>query len=293
MNIGVTGATGFIGHHLVDFALRRGHEIIAFSRDPTARIPGCEMRGFSLEELPDVRGCDALIHLAGEPIAGVWTAAKKRRIRESRVVGTERLVEAIATCATPPEVLVAGSGISVYAEGGDAELSEEAPRTGATFLARVVEEWERAAQMASGRCRVVCLRTSMVLGQGGGALRMLAPLFRLGLGAQLGDGRQWMSWIHIADEVRLALFAVENMDLSGPLNGCAPAPVRNAEFTKLLASALRRRAFLRIPVPVMRATGELGDEFLGSRRVVPAVAIEERFGFRFPELSLALKDLFG
>ena len=293
MNIGVTGATGFIGQHLIDFALRRGHEIIAFSRDPSARIPGCEMRWFSLDEVPDVRGCHAIVHLAGESIAGLWTPAKKRRIRESRILGTRRIVEAIATCATPPEVLVSGSGVSIYAEGGDAELAEDAPTTDSEFLARVVKEWEHEAQRASLRCRVVFLRTSAVLGKSGGMLPLLMPFFRTGLGAELGAGRQWMPWIHIADEARLALFAVENMDVSGPLNACAPHPVRNAEFTKTLASVLRRPSFLRLPAPVLRLAGDLAAELLASKRVVPAAAIQEQFGFHFAELRPALHDLFS
>jgi uncharacterized protein (TIGR01777 family) len=293
MNIGVTGATGFIGRHLVDFALRRGHEIIAFSRDASARIPGCEMRWFSLNELPDVRGCDAIIHLAGEPIMGLWTAKKKRRIRESRVVGTRRVVEAIESCALPPEVFVSGSGISGYAAGGDAELTENAVTTGSSFLGGVVQEWEGEAQHANRRCRVVFLRTAPVLGKGGGLLGMLLPLFRLGLGAQLGDGRQWMSWIHVVDEARLALFAAENMDVSGPLNACAPAPVRNADFTKMLAATLRRPSFLRVPARILRLAGDLSTELLASKRVVPGAAVDQQFGFHFPDLRTALKDLLG
>jgi uncharacterized protein (TIGR01777 family) len=289
----VTGATGFIGHHLIDFALRRGHEIIAFSRDPSARIPGCEMRWFSLDELPDVRGCDAIVHLAGESIAGLWTPSKKRRIRESRILGTRRIVEAIARCVTPPEVLVSSSGVSIYADGGDAELAEDAPTTDSEFLARVVKEWEHEAEPASLRCRLVFLRTSAVLGKGGGMLSLLAPLFRVGLGAQLGDGRQWMPWIHIVDEARLALFAVENMDVSGPLNACAPQPVRNGEFTKTLASVLRRPSFLRLPARLLHLAGDIAGELLPSKRVVPAAAIAEQFGFHFPELRPALDDLFS
>ena len=292
MNIGVTGATGFIGRHIVDAALQRGHEIIAFSRDVGRQIPGCEMRYFSLEAPPDLRGCDALIHLAGESVAGIWTGAKRRRIRDSRLLGTRRVVEAMQHMATPPEVLVSGSGISVYADGGDTELSESAPTCAGPFLADVVHEWEREAKAAS-RCRVVLLRTAVVLGNDGGALRLLAPLFRLGLGAQLGDGRQWMSWIHILDEAQLALFAVENMDITGPLNASAPTPLRNAEFTQTLAKVVRRPAFLRLPGWALRRAGAMSEELLGSRRVVPAVAIDQRFRFHFPELRAALDDLLA
>jgi uncharacterized protein (TIGR01777 family) len=292
MNIGVTGATGFIGRHIVDVALQRGHEIVAFSRNPNAQIPGCEMRRFTFASPPDLRGCDAVIHLAGESVAGLWTARKKRRIRESRLLGTRRVVEAIAQLAAPPEVLVSGSGVSIYADGGDAELSEDAPSCEGPFLATVVKEWEHEAQLAK-HCRVVLLRTSIVLGKEGGALRILVPLFRGWLGARLGDGRQWMPWIHVVDEARLALFAVENMDLRGALNASAPAPVRNEEFTQMLAAVLRRRAFLRVPAFALKLAGEISHELLASKRMVPAKAIEQRFGFRFTGLRDALHDLLG
>lgn len=289
MTIGLTGATGFIGRRIVELALRRGHEVVAFTRDPRRGIPGCEMRAFSLDGAPDITGCDAIIHLAGESIFGLWTPAKKQRIRDSRILGTRRIVEAINAASDPPEVLVCGSAIGFYGDAGDIELTESAP-AGAGFLSRVVQDWETEAMKAS-RVRVALLRTSIVLGKNGGALKILAPLFRAGLGGPLGDGRQWMPWIHIEDEARLALFAIENMDVSGPLNAAAPWPVRNADFTRNLARAVRRPAFFRVPKFAIRALGELGHEFLDSKRVVPATATEHGFGFHFPQLDAALKDL--
>ena len=292
MHIGLTGATGFIGGKIIDLALRRGHEIIAFTRDPRRTIPGCEMRAFSLDTVPDILGCEAIIHLAGEPVVGLWTAAKKRRIVESRVLGTRRIVEAINAAREKPEVLLSGSAIGFYGDRGDEELLETAP-AGTGFLAETVQAWEAEAQRAEG-IRTVLLRTALVLGKHGGALPPMTPIFKLGLGGPLGDGRQWMSWIHLDDLAHLALFAIENLDLRGPLNGSAPWPARNADFTKALAHALRRPAFLRIPAFALRAAlGGFAHELLDSKRVLPAAALDHGFRFQFPDLAPALANLLG
>ena len=149
MTIGLTGATGFIGGKIIDLALRRGHEIVAFTREPRRTIPGCEMRAFSLDTVPDILGCEAIIHLAGEPVVGLWTAAKKRRIVESRVLGTRRIVEAINAASEKPEVLLSGSAIGFYGDRGEEELLETAP-AGRGFLAETVQAWEAEAQRAAG-----------------------------------------------------------------------------------------------------------------------------------------------
>lgn len=293
MHIGITGASGFLGSRIIDIALRRGHEIVAFTRDPARGIPGCTMRKFSLEETPDISGCEALIHLAGEPPAGIWTPGKKRRIVDSRVRGTRRVVEAIMAAEVKPEVLVNGSAIGFYGDRGEEELTETLP-PGTGFLADTVQAWEAEANRASSEVRVVCLRTALVLGRKAGALPIMALPFRFGLGAQMGDGRQWMSWIHLEDIAQLALFAVENMDLRGPLNASAPWPVRNADFTRLLARQLRRPAFFRVPALLLRlALGGFSREILDSKRVLPAAACEHGFGFQFPELEPALKNIYG
>ena len=293
MNIGLTGASGLIGGRIVDLALRRGHEIVAFTRTPERGIPGCTMRMFSLEAPPDISGCEALIHLAAESPVGIWMAAKKRRIAESRIIGTRRIVEAIAAASTKPEVFVNGSAIGFYGNRGEEELTEAAPG-GKGFLADVVREWEGEALRADGETRVVMLRTAVVLARKGGALPLMALPFRFGLGAQLGDGRQWMSWIHLEDVARLALFAVDNMDVRGPMNASAPWPVRNADFTRALAQRLHRPAFFRVPGFLLRtALGDFSEEILDSKRVLPAVASEQGYGFQFPEIEPALQDLLG
>jgi uncharacterized protein (TIGR01777 family) len=292
MNIGITGATGLIGGRIIDLALRRGHEVAAFTRHPERTIPGCEMRAFSMEAVPNITGCEALIHLAGESVAGLWTKAKKRRIVESRVRGTQRLVEAINAAREKPEVLLSGSAIGFYGDSGEVELTETSP-AGTGFLAETVQAWEAEARRAEG-VRVVLLRTAVVLAKKGGALPPMALPFRLGLGGELGDGRQWMPWIHLDDLAHLALFAIENLDIRGPLNGSAPWPVRNADFTKTLAQTLHRPAFFRVPAFALRAAlGDFSHELLDSKRVLPAVAADHDFRFQFPDLAPALKNLLG
>jgi uncharacterized protein (TIGR01777 family) len=291
MRIALTGATGFVGHHFIRAAVRRGFEIVALTRDPARVVGDCvEVRRFSLEEPPDLRGCDGVVHLAGESVVGLWTNGKKRRIRESRVLGTRRVVEAIRTMATPPEVLVSASAVGIYGEGGETELTEEAP-PGGDFLAETCAAWERESSAAEEKCRTVRMRISTVLGRDGGMLRTLRPVFRMGLGGRLGHGRQWMPWIHVDDLTALLLFAVENMEVRGPLNACAPWPVRNADFTRVLARVLRRPAFMRVPGFALRLLfRDFGRAMLSSERVVPAVALEHGFGFQFSELEPALRD---
>jgi uncharacterized protein (TIGR01777 family) len=249
------------------------------------------MRRFTLAAPPDLHGCEVIVHLAGESVVGLWTAAKKRRIVESRVLGTRRVVEAIGALAEKPEVFVSGSAIGFYGDRGEEELTEASP-AGRGFLAETVQAWEAEAVKATG-VRTVLLRTSIVLGKGG-ALAAMTPPFRLGLGGPLGDGRQWMSWIHVDDWVALALFAVENLDVAGPLNATAPWPARNADFTATLAKTLHRPAFLRVPAFALRAAlGGFSAELLDSKRVLPATATAHGFGFRFPELAPALEDVLG
>ncbi|MGV3533989.1 MAG: TIGR01777 family oxidoreductase [Chthoniobacteraceae bacterium] len=292
MNIGITGATGLIGKRLVDRALQRGHEVIAFSRSPERQIPGCEMRPFSVDAVPDVSGCDAFVHLAGESVVGLWTPEKKRRIVHSRVEGTRRVAEAILGSAHPPEVLVSASAVGFYADSGDSEITEAAP-PGRGFLADTVQAWEEEAAKAAGRTRVVLLRTGIVLAREGGALGTMLPIFKAGLGGTIGTGVQWMPWIHLEDVSGLILFAVENLDLRGPMNATGPWPVRNADFTQAVASAVNRPAFFRVPAAALRLLGEFSHELLDSKRVLPAAATEHGYPFRFPELAPALKDLLG
>jgi uncharacterized protein len=291
MVIGITGATGFVGRHIIEHAHRRGHEVVAFTRAPEKQVErAVETRGFSVEKVPDLTGCEAIINLAGESIFGLWTRKKRRAILESRVQGTRRVVEAIERMSARPEVLLSGSAIGMYGDGGDRELSEDAPR-GDSYLAEVTAQWEHEAQQAKSE-RVVLLRTAVVLGREAGALKLMKLVFRAGLGGVIGSGRQWMSWIHIEDIARLAIFAVEDMSVRGPLNASAPWPVRHGDFVKTLARLLERPAFFRVPAFAVRlALRGLAAEILESKRVVPAAAAEHGFGFSFSEVEPALRDL--
>jgi len=291
VRIGLTGASGFLGRAIIRAAHPRGHDVIAYSRRHDRQIGGAvEMRAFSFDAPPDFRGCDAVVHLAGEPILGWWTRAKRRAIATSRVLGTRRVAEGIASAPELPEVLVCASAAGFYADAGEAEIDETSPG-GRGFIAETCAAWEREAEAANAP-RVVRLRIPPVLGSSGGMLRALVPLFRSGLGAVIGSGRQWMPWIHVEDFARLVLFAIEDMEVRGAVNACAPWPVRNEEFTRLLAELLRRPAWFRVPAWALRiALRGLSDELLASRRIVPVAATERGFGYRFPELAAALQDL--
>ncbi len=294
MRLALTGATGFVGRHFIRAAVNRGFEVVAFTRDPSRVVHDCvEVRAFSQDKVPDFQGCDGVVHLAGESIVGLWTARKKKAVRESRVEGTRRVVEGIKAMATPPEVFVSASAIGVYADGGDAELRESAP-AGPSYLAQTCVMWEAEAAAAKDVCRVIHLRISNVLGRGGGMIKPLKTVFRLGLGGRLGPGTQWMPWIHVDDLVGLILFAAENMEVRGPLNAAAPWPVRNVDFTRTLARVLHRPAFMHVPAFVLRLMlRDFGRAMVESQRVVPAAALDYGYGFRFPELEPALRDVVG
>jgi hypothetical protein len=289
MNIGITGASGLIGRKITDLALRRGHEVIAFSRNPTRPLLGCTMRNFDGVTPPDLSGCDAVIHLAGESVIGLWTPAKKRRIVESRVLGTRAIATAIEEMPRQPEVFVCGSAIGFYGDSGDTQLTETSP-SGMGFLCETTRAWE-AESLRVKRCRVVQLRTGIALAKEGGALRIMSPIFKLGLGGRLGTGTQWMSWIHVNDLARLFLFTAENLEMNGPVNGTAPWPARNLDFTKTLAAKFRKPAFIAVPAVALRLLGDFSHELLDSKKVLPAEACNHGFPFEFPELKFALENL--
>jgi uncharacterized protein (TIGR01777 family) len=293
----VTGATGFIGRRLVTLFSRP----VVLSRDPTrARRTLGEVEAYAWEPeagpppAAALEGVEVIFHLAGQSVAGRWTAERKRRIRASRVVGTRHLVQAIAQRAERPRLLVSASATGYYGDRGDAILDEESS-AGDGFLAEVCRDWEAEAFAACDLgLRVVTPRTGMVLGAGGGALaRMLTP-FRLGLGGRLGTGDQWMSWIHLDDQVGLCLHAAAHEEISGALNAVAPEPVRNRDFTRALARALGRPALIPAPAFALKlALGEVGSALLASARVVPRVAERTGYRFRYPTLDGALADLLG
>jgi hypothetical protein len=274
----------------------RGHRLHVLSRHAGTNLPaGVQLSVWDplLGPAPEdaLLDADAVLHLAGEPVAQRWTAAAKQRIRDSRVVGTSHLVAALADCSPRPATLVCASAIGYYGSRGDELLSEDsAPGTG--FLADVCVGWEREAAKAEALgMRVTRIRTGVVLDPRGGALKpMLAP-FRFGLGGPLGGGRQWMSWIHASDLAEMFRFALEN-PAPPVLNGVAPGSVTNAEFTRALATALHRPAFLPVPKLALRMLfGEMADMLLASQRVAPVAAEAAGFQFQHPQLAEALGDL--
>lgn len=294
----VTGATGFVGGRLLELVQRP----VVLSRDPQRarrRLPNAEVFNWDpLAGLPPPEafdGVEAVFHLAGESVGqGRWTAAKKQRIRDSRVIGTANLVKRLAALEQRPRVLISASAVGYYGSRGD-ELLDETAAPGDDFLARVCGEWEQAAGEATAAgIRVVTPRLGIVLGAGGGALaRMLLP-FRLGLGGRLGDGRQWMPWVHLEDVAGLMLFAAEHDAVSGAVNAVSPEPVTNREFTRVLAGVLHRPAVLPAPALGLRLMlGEFADVLLGSQRVVPRAAEKAGYVFRFTDLQAALRDILG
>jgi uncharacterized protein (TIGR01777 family) len=300
MNILITGATGFVGRRLCEMLHQAGHTVRALSRDSVAakqRVPHLKevFPWNPLQELPPLQafeGCDAVINLAGESIAGRWTAPKKQLIRDSRVLGTKNLVNALAQLSSRPKVLISASAIGYYGDRGEETLTEDAA-PGSDFLAQVCRDWENEALKAESLgMRVVRLRIGLVLGRGGGTLQALLPLFRVGLGGPLGSGRQWWSWIHRDDLCRLIVQILANESISGPVNATAPQPVRQKEFAQVLGRVLRRPAFLPTPAFALKiALGEFADGILASQRALPRRAQEMGYRFQFEELEGALREI--
>lgn len=298
MRIGITGATGFIGEHFALFACAPG-EVIAYTRGshpwPVGNAHEILRQPVDAPHaLPETR-LDALVHLAGESLMGLWTPEKKARIRRSRVDFTEGLVTHLGTWKKEnlPKVLVCASGAGFYGDCGEAHLDEDSPQ-GTGFLAEICGGWESAARRAEELgVRVVTLRTGMVLGKDGGAFPLLRRVFGLGLGGRLGSGAQWMPWIHVHDAARMIRLAVDNDSIRGPLNLCAPGAVTNAEFTRALAASLKRPAFFHAPAFALRLflRGMAEEMLLGSQRAAPKKALEAGYAFEFPKLEEALASL--
>ncbi|HET6250786.1 MAG TPA: TIGR01777 family oxidoreductase [Tepidisphaeraceae bacterium] len=275
MTVAIAGASGMIGRALQKRLAESGHTALTIARGggpPT---------------------CDAIVNLAGEPIAQRWTPGAKKRIHDSRVEGTRHLVNAISSLPQRPQVLVCASAVGIYGSRDD-EILTETSAPGSGFLPQVVIDWEMAAKPAQELgVRVVSLRFGAVLGHGG-ALAKLLPVFKLGAGGRLASGHQWMSWIHIHDAVGLIRSAIENAGFKGPLNATAPNPVTNAEFTNVLAGELHRPAVFPVPAFALKlALGEMSQVLLDSQRAIPSAAQAAGFRFEYPELRPALHHILA
>ncbi|PIQ81523.1 MAG: TIGR01777 family protein [Candidatus Omnitrophica bacterium CG11_big_fil_rev_8_21_14_0_20_64_10] len=294
MRILISGSSGMIGRALQAALKSAGHAVTRLVRSgggPDTLLWNPD--GPALEPEP-FEGFDAVIHLAGDPIAeGRWTPAKKERIRTSRVRGTRLLCGTLARLKRPPRTLLCASAIGIYGNRGEEPIRETAGR-GNGFLAEVGEQWEEATAPAQRKgIRTALLRTGIVLSAEGGALAKMLPPFRLGLGGPIGSGRQFMSWITLTDEVGAILHILNHPELRGPVNLTAPHPVTNAEFTKALGRVLHRPAIFPVPAPMLKLMfGEMAEAILlGGARVEPGRLLESGYRFQQPELEPALREL--
>ena len=301
MRVVITGGTGLIGRALARDLGGAGHDVVILSRDPDragSLPPGARAAGWdgrtaqgwvSLLDAPDT----AIVHLAGDNIAqGRWTAEKKRRIRDSRVVSGQAVLDAIREAPVKPRVLIQGSAVGYYGPHGDEVVPEDTP-PGRDFLGTVCQEWEAStAEAESLGVRRAVARTGIVLAREGGALPAMSLPFKMMIGGPIGDGRQWFPWIHIDDEVGALRFLLERETARGAFNLTAPHPVTNRELTRTLARVLGRPGFLPAPGFALRiALGEMADSLLEGQRAIPSRLLELGYAFRWPDLEPALRNL--
>ena len=307
MHVFVTGGTGLVGSRLIERLLGRGDRVTMVTRRPEIAQAKWGERCAAIAGDPTQPGdwtraiadCDAVVHLAGENLfARRWSAAFKDLLRSSRIQSTTNVAQAMAQKPNRADgaakVLVSGSAIGYYGVHGDEEIDETSP-AGSDFLAQLCIDWENAAKPAADAgIRTVSLRTGIVLDPVGGPLKLMLTPFKMFVGGPIGGGRQWMSWIHHADEIGLILFALDTAQTQGPLNAVAPQPQTNKEFSRTLGRVLRRPSFLPTPAFGLRVmVGEASYVISTGQRVLPRKAIELGYSFRFPELEGALRDLLG
>src|SRR5262245_44337337 len=297
MRIAVSGSTGLIGTALTKALMKRGDEVVALVRRavrPGERAVAWDPDAGTIDRA-GLEGMDAVVHLAGENVFGRWSAAKKQRIRDSRVKGTRLISETLATLQQRPATLLASSAIGYYGDRGDESLTEESG-PGDDFLAEVSRDWEGATQVAvRAGIRVVNMRTGVVLTTTGGALGMMLPTFRIGLGGWVGSGNQYVSWIALGDIINAMLHLFDRRDISGPVNLTAPTPITNRELARTIGSVLGRPVFVAVPgFALGLAFGSEGAEMLQSgQRVLPVRLISSGFHFGFTEVEPALRHLLA
>nr|WP_315467061.1 TIGR01777 family oxidoreductase [uncultured Undibacterium sp.] len=296
MRILITGGTGLIGRTLCAALSARGDELTVLSRRPkqVANLCGSGVHAIQhLDEWTPEMQFDAVINLAGEPIVDAyWTSKRKQVLRDSRIQLTQQLVKKIQQAKTKPRVLISGSAIGYYGMVPDLSLDENAP-CGKDFSAQLCVDWERAASAAKEfGVRVVLLRTGLVLDETGGMLKKMLLPFRCSLGSRLGDGKQWMSWIHWQDYLRAVLYLLDHPEANSAFNLTAPTPVTNAEFTQALAHVVGRPAVFVAPAFILKlAMGERSDLLLGGQKVVPHRLLQSGFHFEFPDLPSAFQEI--
>jgi hypothetical protein len=300
MRIIITGGSGLIGRALARELGSEGHDVVVLTRDPgrAGKLPpgvrAAQWDGRTAQGWSSLLEADtAIVHLAGESVAeGRWTAEKKRRIRDSRVVSGAAVMDAIREAPVRPRVLIQSSAVGYYGPRGDEVIPEDTP-PGRDFLAEVCQEWEAStAEAESLGVRRAVARTGIVLAREGGALPVMSLPFKMMIGGPIGDGRQWFPWIHIDDEVGALRFLLEREDARGPFNLAAPHPVTNRELTQTLARTLGRPGFLPAPGFALRiALGEMAESLLTGQRAVPSRLGELGYTFRWPELGPALRNL--
>ena len=299
MRVLVTGGTGFLGTYLTARLIQDGNEVTVLTRSAKGSktpSPGISyLQGDPTQKGPwqeSIRNHDAIINLAGASIFSRWTEAHKKLIVESRMTTTRNLVEGIPAGSVKKISLLSASAVGYYGFHGDEELTEESPR-GDDFLARLADEWETQAFRAKEKgARVVVTRFGIVLGEKGGALGQMIPLFKKFIGGPIGSGRQWFSWIHIKDLAEAFVFLMKHPEISGPVNLCAPGPVRNKDLAKALGKALHRPSFMPAPGFMIKlALGEFGSVILEGQRVIPRRLLDGGFVFQYPEINKALRSL--
>jgi len=297
MKILITGGSGFVGSNLADFLIGKGHQVTAIGRsEPQQQFErenyhfvaaDTTGKGPWQKELADT---DAVVNLAGATIFKRWTGKYKKQIYDSRISTTRNIVEALPSGTNV--VLCSASGAGYYGSRGDDVLKED-EKAGSDFLAGVSMDWEKEALRASAKgARVAVMRFGVILGKDGGAMSKLIPAFKMFVGGPLGDGQQWFPWLHMADLLAAMVFVLGHQEVSGPLNFCAPNPVRNCELARVLGAALSRPSFMPAPAFLIRlAMGEFGDVFLGSQRTVPDKLLNHGFSFQYPDIRGAIEAI--
>lgn len=288
MRIAIAGGSGFIGSRLTDLLVSQGHEVLWISRQSHA---ASAVPIVTWDELPSLEHVHAIVNLTGESINQRWTVAAKARIMQSRVKAATAIARWMEQTQEKPSVVVNASGISIYGTSETETFDESSPHRITDFLSQVTAEWEKAADRIQG-VRLVKVRVGVVLDRQEGALPQMMMPYRLGIGGKVGSGKQWLSWIHIEDMVRLIAYCIEHENLVGPVNASAPHPVTNDQFGKAVGKALHRPHWFPAPGFMMRVVfGELSDLLLKGQKVLPAKLLQSGFVFRFPTIEEAMKDI--